>query len=247
MKLSDFASDKHPLHCSRIPEFMTCPWKTLMSFLQINTRDGGSAAQTGTALHKAVSEWHNTKEVKEALQAMKALGDVLPLADFADAERLFQKYIADPRNQEAQVVHSEILLQGSIDRGIVLEGTADQIREEEGTWKVIDLKTSRLAGAFVRNFHTYQLAAYAYLASKRFKRPVLPGSIIMVRAYEKQGQEAYFPYDLTTEDVNALMEMVATRVRDVRVGDLVATPGDTCNYCIGVTSCLSKLREFKNG
>src|SRR5579859_2434938 len=175
MELRHFATDRYPLHCSQLPSFMLCPCSHVMKFLQVHQRDVGSAAHTGSATHKAVSKWHqNGKEVKKALAAMKDAQAEYPLADFLEAERLFLAYTNDPRNQEAQVVHAEYLFHGEISKGITLEGTCDQIREEDQTWKVWDLKTSRLAGPAIRDQHLYQVCAYAVLASKRFRREVHP-------------------------------------------------------------------------
>ena len=242
MGLNDFASERLPLRCSRLPEFMTCPWKTIMAFLQVHQRDGGSAADTGSATHKAIHKWHSGKGVKEALKAMKEAQAEYPLADFLEAERLFRAYTEDEKNQTAQVVASETLLQGEIEEGIFLEGTADQIREENKTWSIWDVKTSRFSGPQIRDQHTYQLAAYAMLASKRYKRPVHMGGIIMVRGYgAKGGDKVFYPYDLTLDHALLLMRAVADRVRDVRAGRIAAVPGELCNYCIGVKACLEKL------
>lgn len=242
MDLKDFATERYPLRCSRLPMLMACPWKIVMEFLQLHQRDGGSAAQTGSAAHKAIHVYHSKgKEVEKAVTAMKAARQEFPLADFAEAERLFRAYVNDPRNTAAQVVQAEFLLHGEIEKGIVLEGTADQLREEETRQTIWDVKTSRFAGPLIRDQHTYQVAAYAYLAAKRFGAPVHPGGIIMLRGYEKSADKAYYPYDLTHDDAVLLMQAVADRVREIRAGRIHAIPGDHCGYCIGTRACMTKL------
>jgi hypothetical protein len=225
---------------------MACAWKTVMQFLDIYSRDGGSAAQTGSAAHKAVHAFHIRKEVDAAISAMKKCRAEFPLADFAEAERLFRLYAEDSRNATAKVVHAEFLLHGEIAPGITLEGTCDQIRqgEREEVW---DVKTSRFAGSVIRDQHTYQVCAYAVLASQRLKRPIHPGGIIMVRGYEKGQDKVFYPYDLTLDDAKLLMRAVADRVRDVRAaGRIHATPGEHCGYCIGTHACLAKLHTLQH-
>lgn len=215
-----------------------------MAHLGIHNRDGGAAAQTGSAAHAAIAAWHkNGKEVDKAIATMKKLRDQFPLADFLEAERLFQLYAADERNQKAKVIHAEYLFHGEIAKGIVLEGTCDQIRDDpEKGWSVWDAKTSRLSGPLIRDQHTYQVAAYAVLASKRFRRIVVPGGIIMIRGYESKAKDkVWYPYNLTLDAAKKMMEAVADRVRDVRAGRLQAVPGDHCGYCIGTQACMEKL------
>jgi len=245
MDLADFASEHCPLHCSRLPEFMGCEWKSLMQHLDLFSREGGPAAQTGTAMHKAVSDWHKHGKEEEAIASMKSLRDQLPLADFREASQLFRWYAAAKENQKAKVVHCECLLQGTIAPDVYLEGTCDQIREVEGVWKIFDIKTSKLSGAFVRDWHTYQLAAYAYLASKCFHRLVLPGAVIMARALEKNPDRAFFAYQLTKADVAALMSIAAARVKAVRRGQIIIAPGDHCGYCIGTTLCVERFTSYR--
>lgn len=239
--LTDFATDRYPLRCSRLPEFMACPWKAIMAFLELHYREGGSAAQTGSAAHKAIHAFHiNGKEVDEAIAAMKKCRAEFPLADFTEAERLFRLYAADPRNATAKVIKSEFLLHGEIAEGIVLEGTCDQIREDESL-SIWDPKTSRFAGPLIRDQHTYQVCAYAVLASQRLKKAVHPGGVIMLREYPKG--KVFYPYDLTLDNAKLLMRAVAERVRDVRAGRIHAVPGEHCSYCIGTKTCLEKLHE----
>lgn len=246
MELSDFASERRPLRCSRLPQFMSCAWATVMQFLDLHSREGGSAAQTGSAMHLAVSEFHKGKEVEKAIAAMNKAREQFPLADFAEAARLFRSYANDERNATAKVVHAEQLVQAEVEPGIFLEGTLDQVREVERGWEVWDVKTSKFFGPLIRDQHTYQVAAYAVLASKRFRRPVHPGGIIMARGYDKGAGNVFYPYNLTFDDAKRLMRNVADRVRDVREGRLQLVPGDQCGYCIGVTNCVAKLRAFES-
>ena len=246
IQLKDFATLRYPLRASCIPALFQCPWKVIMEFLQLYQRDGGMAAQTGTATHKAIQHWHKQgKEVSEAVETMRATGFEYPAADLLEAERLFRAYTKDPRNQDTRVVETECLVTGSY-KGVYLEGHIDQIREKEGkTWEIMDVKTSRLPGLRIRNEHLYQLAVYAWLASKVFKREVLPGAVIMVRDYDSPRNPVFYPYNLSFTDVERLMDMVVTRIQEVRDGKIVLTSGDHCQYCVGVNECVKKLKDYE--
>jgi len=217
-----------------------------MQFLDILHRGGASAADTGSAMHYAVNRFHAHADVVQAIQEMKEHRETFPMADFPEAEKLTKLYAEDPRNATACVIHAEALLKGAY-KGVWFQGTVDQIREEtDGSWRVYDLKTSRIGGATIRDQHTYQLCSYAWLASKQFKREVLPGAVILARDYERRSGVVFYTYDLAKPDVQYAMDAVVRRVGDVRKGRVDPVPGDLCKWCIGVNTCFSKRREIEN-
>jgi hypothetical protein len=240
-----FATARFPLHCSQIPELMACPFKAVMKFIEANPRESNSAADTGSAMHKAASAWHtNGKEVKKALAAMRAARADYPMADLLDAERLFLAYSQDPQNQTAEVVACEHHITGEIN-GCSFDGTLDQIRAIAESWKVWDIKTSKLPGPRIRDETTYQVCAYAALASLKFKRPVSPGGVIMVRGYDTKGvDKVFYPYDITGAQAHGMMTHVVNRIHEVRAGSVAPIPGDHCGYCIGTRACLAKLDRY---
>ena len=210
-----------------------------MKFLEALPRSSNSAADTGTAMHLAASHWHkHGKEEEAALAAMRQARDQFPMADLSEAERIFRAYAQDQTNQDAQIVACEALLQGEIG-GVVFEGTVDQIRETSEGWEIWDIKTSKFPGHRIRDEHTYQLCAYAVLASKRFARPVKPGGIIMARGYPNP-DKVFYRYSVTVEQAELMMRQVVTRVLDVRKGNVPPIPGDHCGYCVGVRTCLAR-------
>jgi PD-(D/E)XK nuclease superfamily len=242
-KLHLFATEQYPLHISQIPELMQCDFKSVMKFVEANVRESNCAADTGSAMHKATATWHkNGKEAQAALATMRKLREEYPMADLPEAERLFRLYIADQRNQDAKVVACEHYLTGKIE-GCHFAGTTDQIRDFLDDWAIWDVKTSKMPGPKIRDEHTYQICGYAVLATKKFKRPVRPGGIIMARGYDSKGDydKVMYPYDITVEQAEKRMLSVCRKIEDVRSGRITPTPGDHCGYCIGVRACLQKL------
>jgi hypothetical protein len=189
-------------------------------------------------MHKAASHYHkHGKEVDVALATMRKARVEYPMADLMEAEKLFRLYAADSRNQEANIVACEYHLSGEVE-GVFLEGTTDQIREVED-WEIWDIKTSKKSGAVIRDEHTYQLCAYAVLASRVFKRPVKPGGVIMPRGYPNEDR-VFYPYCITAAQAERMVLHVVQRVREVRVGFVTPIPGEHCGYCIGTKACLLK-------
>ncbi len=240
--LSKFGTERFPLHCSQIPELMACPWKSVMKFIDADPRTSSGAADTGSAMHKAASHWHkHGKEVDAALAAMRKARAEFPMADLLEAERLFRVYAADSRNSEANVVACEYHLSGEVG-SVFFEGTTDQIRETE-EWEIWDIKTSKKGGAVIRDDHTYQLCAYAVLASRKFGRPVKPGGVIMPRGYPNEDR-VFYPYFITSAQAERMVLHVVERVKDVRAGRVPPIPGDHCGFCIGTKACLLKHDSY---
>jgi hypothetical protein len=185
--LADFAGPGHPLRASSIPLLMKCPMTAALRFLE-DGDSSGVAADTGSAVHKAVHAWHtNGQDYGAALAAMREGVAAYPLADFHDAELHFAPYCADPRNQKAVIVATETRVEFEAEKGVHVRGTFDQVRRTpDGRLTLHDLKTGQAEGWDMRGQYLYQIAAYCVGATQALGGPVHPGSIIRTRGYRKR-------------------------------------------------------------
>lgn len=214
---------------------------------------GGAAADTGSAMHKAAAEFHRGKGEADAIAAMsEGIGDY-PLADLADAAKLFLHYVNDPRNRTAKVILVEHPIAFSIapapedKTGAQIEviGRVDQVRQhEDGRKRVWDIKTSKKDPNEILNSTFYQMAAYCVGAATHLGERVDPGGIIMPRRYPNN---AHFSYPWTFDDLEQIMLAVRHAVASVRNGHVWHVPNKDCNWCVlrSPDLCLPKLKEHR--
>lgn len=257
--LSLFASEAFPLRCSALALLVKCPWRAVQMFLDMANDTSGIAADTGSAVHKAIAHWHtNERGYKGAIKAMTDSLREYPLADLHDAELHFRLYAEDPRNQEAEIVAVEKKVTFKIpsadltQKEIYIVGTLDQIRRENGRLVLWDVKTGAKEGFTMIHEHSIQLAAYCIGATEVLGESVHPGGLIRTRGYRKRGVSSVSPDGVfwsvpwNLSDASILLEPVQEVVSRIRKGVLTLGPGDHCTYCpaLGIDNCLPLLKRF---
>lgn len=246
-----------PLRASQLPSLLRCP-RGLLLTLQCEG-ESGQAADTGSAIHKAIAAFHtHTKgEIAAAMKVMEQHLPEYPLADLGTAEMHFRHYAKDPRNKEAKVVLCEEKLslalpppQGCTE-AVEIHGTTDQVREEEGGLVVWDVKTGSSAeGHEMLSHHAAQLAAYQVGAAKRLGVPSVRAGIIRTKDYLKTDRQrkpkpgpVFWNASWRYSDAVLLLEEVRRIVGDVRSGRISTAPSsENCRYCIGggIGNCLAR-------
>ncbi len=262
--LTDFATEASPIRCSALPLLASCPLRAVLLYLGECADESGKAADTGSAVHAAIYNWHrNGQDHAAALAAMEAGAADYPLADFHDAKLSFTPYTRDPRNILAKIVAQETSVVFSLapaphdptGKSIWVKGRLDQIRDRDGFWYLDDVKTGKKYDGFVMMaMYAMQIAAYAIGASKLYNRPVMPGAIIRTYGYRTRGADRpesephniFFNYAWGLNEADRLLDTVRNRVADIRAGRLYAVPGDYCSYCPagGLDSCLPALQPL---
>lgn len=243
----DFGSASNPLRPSRLGYLVLCHWRGLAKALDMLQDESGKAAGTGSAVHFAVAAFHRGEV--DPVARMRAVSATFPLADMVEAERIFGRYVADPRNHNAEVVRIEFPIRLELDPKyldgppIVIEGTLDQIRRVDGFDEVWDVKTGDRTPLYMQNVHALQLAAYAMGAGVR------PGGYIRTKGYFTRGAALPDPAGVFVPagiaDPDKLLDAVRWAVCAIRSGQIVATPGDHCSTCdfAGNEYCVPKLQQ----
>lgn len=258
--MKDFATESRPLRASGLPNLVLCLWREVAREMRLTENESGKAADTGSAVHLAVAKWHENKDLVESVAAMRRATAAFPLADMDEAERIFGRYAADPRNQNAQVVASEIKVRVSIDPKFIdgppiwIQGTADQVRWNpfENRHEVWDLKTGTRDAMYFQNVYPLQLAAYT-LALRATYPDVVAGGYIRSKGYFTRGADLPAPHGVFIPanilDPDALLDAVRWAVCAIRSGYIIATPGEHCQNCWfgSQEMCLSKLKGVSNG
>lgn len=251
--LDTFGDAKHPLRASQLPILMSCPWRLAMVHLEEAAGDSGQAADTGSAVHKAIEAWHAGADSTAALDTMRKAVKEFPLADFGEAEKHFRPYTQDPRNISAVVVAAEMPVSFDLGDGVHVQGRLDQVRLHGGRLVTIDFKTGQPDGADMLDDHLYQQAGYAFGASLKLGKTVVPGAILRTRGYRVRQVKQVDPpgvfwwYSLTSADVIALMRAVKAQCLAVRRGEMHASPGKQCRWCPAHSflNCVPKLARLQ--
>jgi hypothetical protein len=266
--LRKFGTEECPIHASAVPELIKCSWKTAMMLIFTPTDESNEAADTGSACHVAVADWHRNKDVNAAIAAMQAKRDAkFPKADLAEAAAMFLRYIKDPRNIQAEFakINGELFIEKSIkitlrpseedktQAPIKFVGTIDQVRLVNGRPRVWDLKTSKRPGWELLNMHIYQIAIYCVGASKALRMPVTLGGLITPRHYGKEHPEkaptgVFWEYPHKFGDLEPLLNGVRHAVAAIRAGDVHPSPGEQCRYCPAheTSECVPLLRSVSD-
>lgn len=232
-----------------------------MLHLGLISDDSGKAADTGSAVHRAIEVWHKEKDVAGALAAVRAHLSDFPLADLDEVRLHFTPYTQDPRNINCDLVHNELPVRFQLPphdsdptgSPIFVHGTLDQIRRERGQLFLWDVKTSLKDGWVLAHEFSLQLAAYCLGAAKTINQTVYPGGIIRTRGYRtrtappaaQQPHGVFFGAPFSLHQIDALLESVRLAVAQIRSGSVQLGPGEWCQYCpaMGMDSCLSMLVE----
>lgn len=256
--LSKFATTDRPLHPSGLQVLVSCPWRSVMRFLSdAGDEEGGEAADTGSAVHRAVEAFHKERRaVADCIEVMRADVHIYPKADLMDAAQLFLMYATDPRNIDAEVVLCEEPISFRISPApedptgapIEVEGTVDQVRRHvDNRFKVWDIKTSKKDPTMVRINSTMQGAAYCIGASIKLGETVHPGGIIMPRLYKGQPEAPVFrDFLFRFEDIEQILRSVRHVVARIRSGDVWHVPTSAnCEWCHAKTPdiCLPRMKR----
>lgn len=262
MDMQNFASESYPLRCSALPLLVTCPLRASLMFSRMLTDESGKAADTGSAVHKAIEVWHtNGQDARDALKSMEAAIADYPLADLHDAALHFRPYIADPRNIEAEIVVVEKKITFALSpaetdetgKMIYVTGTLDQIRREHGRCYLYDVKTGqKYDGWTMMHTHALQIAAYCVGATQCLGYDVLPGAIIATRGYRKRGVQevdppgVFYQFAWGLPECHRLLDSVRHTVADIRSGRISIGPGEHCSFCParGLDTCLPLARSL---
>lgn len=254
--LTRFGTEDQPLHPSGLGTVVKCPWRAAMEYLATGEEsEGGAAADTGSAAHKAIAAFHKGKGQAASLEVMQAHRADYPSADLQEAAGLFLCYAADSRNATADVVLVEEPIQFSISPApedktqapIQVIGTLDQVRRENGQHYLHDVKTSKLDGLELLNQHVFQIAAYCVGASLKLGVKVNPGSLILPRKYrgkDPNSAPVFWHFAWKFEDIEQILAAVRHSVANIRNGNLYHVPGPYCTWCSARSPdlCLPRLQ-----
>lgn len=246
-----------PLRASELPQLLRCPRSALLK--RMSEEESGQAADTGSAVHKAVAAFHtySKKDVAAALKAMQQHLPEYPLADLGTAEMHFRLYAKDPRNAEAKVILCEEKVKVTLkapeghSEAVEIHGTLDQVRDEGGRLVVCDVKTGgSYEGDEMLSYYAAQLAAYQVGAANHLHQHVSAACIIRTRDYLKTDRKkqpkpgpVFWFASWTWNDCLLLLEEVRRVVGDVRSGRIATIPSpDNCRWCPGggVGNCLRR-------
>ncbi len=253
-QLKDFATSKYPLRASRLPALVECAWRQAFMFLGLLSDSSGPAADTGSATHEAVKEWHRGSGIEPSVTAMRGRIQLYPSADLADAEAMFRLYTKDERNKTAKLrfveekVEFQLPAVDPAQEAIHVIGTLDQVREQPDGLYLYDVKTTKKDGWSIMLHHTMQVAAYCIGAAKKLGQPVHPGALILTRKYKGSKPPwpgVFFHYPFRYEDCLQVLDSVRAAVHNVRAGLAGIGPGEWCSHCPagGIDRCVPMRGE----
>jgi hypothetical protein len=253
-----------PLHASALPGMMRCPLSAVLR-MRDDDAESGPAADTGSAVHFAVHLWHGLAKgsASVAVAAMRKNVDAFPAADLTAAEEQFLYYTEDPRNQEAEVIHSEERIRVTIEdptgeeAPVVIIGTMDQLRRNRyGQLELCDIKTGSVHdGMSMLHVHAFQLAAYQVGAAQLTGEEVPVAKIIRTQDYyprprAKTPGPVFWEAPWSFEQAGEMLAGVAQVVYGMRRGNVWAGPSTDCfRFCParGPQNCLLELGGLKHG
>lgn len=250
--LAAFGTKAHPIHPSGLRNIIVCPWRAVLEYLSDAHDEGGSAADTGSAMHRAAEAVHKEgASIAEAISIMAANKHLYPLADLEDAAKLFLGYAAFPATSASTVVKCEEKFTFTISpapedhtqEAIEIEGELDQVRRysEDNRLRMWDIKTSKRQPVDVMRDSMHQVALYCIGASMLMNEKVYPGGVIMPRQ-----KNMFIPFSWTWDDIEELVNPIRRTVAAIRAGKVDAVPGaETCKWCPanGPELCLPRKRR----
>lgn len=217
-----------------------------------DSEDSGAAAQTGTLVHHAAEAFHKGGDGFDAIEVFRGQ---YPKGDPVRARKIFTAYSADSKNKDAKIVALETKIAFAIPAApfdptgepVIVNGTLDQIREDSDGYKTVwDIKTGvTFYGTKALHHYAAQQALYTLAAGE----DVYPGGLICTDGYFRPGGKVFFPYKgVTRADFQQMLTKVAALVAFARMGQVIRTPGDVCDYCPHKTfeGCSSYVRDHVN-
>lgn len=245
-RFRQFGSVAMPLRPSSLHRLVACPMSAFLTWSPPGENSlGGKSAQTGNLVHAAVKIYHQTAgDVRAGAEALAAARAEFPDGDVKEAEKIFAAYVADPKNQAAQVVWAEQPVRVEIEAApgdptgepIIVEGTLDQVRRDADGFpglSVWDVKTGDyLSSTEIVDEHRVQQACYVLAARETLDPSIVPGGIIYTPAYAKARGRVFLPLKMTVETCRMLLLNVAHSVSLIRRGVPLYRPSaDACRWC----------------
>ncbi len=243
------------MRMSSLNNLVSCPGLWVLRATE--ARDvGGPAAQTGSAVGRAIELYHGGHDVEDAVsQVLETEASQWPRCDEAKVLKWSTDYAADPRNPRGAVV------EGSCEQEVVLDlepapedptgskirlvGHLDQLRRDpSGLLRVWDVKSGGRSGRDMIFLYAWQLAAYAAGVTQTLGEPCWPGGIIRLRGYDARAATCPADAPVTWETpwdsakVALMLATVRQHVAWLRLGLVHLHPGSHCAYCpAGDLSC----------
>lgn len=117
--------------------------------------------------------------------------------------------------------------------GVYVKGTLDQIRYEDGVYRVWDLKTGKyLDRGGAKAEYQFQQAGYVLAARQTTGLDVQPGGLIWCQGYDQPRGNPFIELNVSVEDCEAKLDRVVERVEELRQGKLIFLPSDSaCKFC----------------
>jgi len=253
--LSKFGTAAAPLRASSIPMLLACPWRAVMVFMREYPDFAGIAADTGSAVHKAIEVYHRDRKSFDECLA-EALNEVnsgkYPRRDADDTRLHFRGYYDDPRNRTAKIIKSEEPVEFTVkeeETEVTFQGTFDQIRLDSGQNILYDIKTGKSLEAWnLLQERTLQLACY-WIGAREKGIDVDKVGIIYTYGYRKRGYDGvsgvFLLHPMRYADCHTLIKGVIRQVKAIRAGQINVYPGAQCSFCpaSSVSTCLPLLKE----
>lgn len=232
------------MRISSLPSLGRCPGLWLLR--QREPGVPGAAADTGSAVGRAIRLYHEGYAIREACEL--ALGEhgvaAYPRADAARARRLALAYAADPENPPGAATRCEaevaVELTDADGAPLRMVGHVDQARGD-AVW---DVKSGAGTGPEMLGDYALQLAGYVVAAHATWGA-ARPGGIIRLAAYESGGSPARWEAPWGLPEARALLEVVRREAAALRSGRCVVRPGPHCAWCPAGNPgvCLERLRR----
>jgi hypothetical protein len=250
------ATAARPLRASALPRLLECAGRVLLTeefwgLRMDDSEDSGAAAQTGSLVHAAAEAFHKGGDGNDAIEVFRGK---YPKGDPVRARKIFAAYSADPKNKDAKIVALETKITYAIRAApfdptgepVIVNGTLDQVREDSDGYRTVwDIKTGvNFYGTKALHHYAAQQALYTLAAGE----DVYPGGLICTDGYFRPGGKVFFQYKVTRADMVQMLTKVAALVAFARMGQVIRTPGDVCEWCPHKTfeGCSSYVRDHVN-
>lgn len=277
-----FASEEQPCRISSLTALFSCPG--LWVSKQFDDSDsGGKAAHTGTAVGRGVELFHRGDRLPSIFATLEQESsegnehsDPFPLADLSEVREVVTAYAADPRNQNGvvleesleEVVELTLPAHPSDPTGvpIFLPGHIDQVRLEDGVYRIWDLKNSKRDPEELVPAYLWQQMAYTAGYAKKYPdRRVEWGGLIRTKGYLQKTKRipkhlqtkrktrpiqpgehnVFLASPLRPKQYSRIIDQIRLQVARVRAKELVLRPGRHCGYCPeeSISRCLRTLTK----
>lgn len=237
------ATDEKPIRASMLPSLVNCTKGFMGRFMSDDPYEVGEAAQTGSMIHLGIQVYHSTGEKNtsksKGIAAMEAAKATYPLGNLDRAKELLEKYVerhkSDPRGK---VIQTEWKIRIALDpapfdptkKKIIIEGTVDQVRDLGNFLYVCDHKSGFSPGAWNVKYYAPQLAVYMIGAYEHYNKPV-KGFVTRLQDLARSNLPFYWDMGFDHEGAYKILDVVRTKIAEIRAGIYSASSGKHCDYC----------------